>query len=80
MINGAQNAYGNALEALAARDFATASGFLKSAEKEFAGDADFRILSESVRLLLAVKEELFELENRNRQEIDSHGEKAEILG
>jgi len=80
MINRAENAYGHALEALSVRDYAIASGFLKSAEKEFAGDADFRILFESVRLLLAVKEELFELENKNRQEIDSHGEKAEILG
>ncbi len=55
-------AYYKALMALKSRDYRTAAGYLKSAENHFADSLEFRILLETTRLLLAVKEEIFELE------------------
>ena len=54
--------YNKALQALRNRDYQAASGFFKSAENQFADDLDFRILSEVTALLVAVKNEISEIE------------------
>lgn len=61
-VSNSEKAYYRALLALKNRNYRAASGFLKSAENQFADSIEFRILSETTRLLLAVKEEIFELE------------------
>jgi hypothetical protein len=61
-VNPGEKAYFQALQALCDRDFNAASGFFKLAENQFAENLEFRILSEATDLLLAVKEEIGELE------------------
>jgi hypothetical protein len=80
MLSNAEKAYMRALLALKKRDYATASGFFRSAENQFAESADFRILKETTELLLAVKEDIFELENSRIQieEIINHGKETEF--
>jgi hypothetical protein len=61
MLVDAQKAYWNALAAVESKEYSAALGFLKSAEIQFTADLDFRILKETVKLLLAVKNEIGEL-------------------
>ena len=51
-----------ALVALQNRDFATAMSYFRAAQNLVAKNADLRILSEATEMLLAVKDELRELE------------------
>ncbi len=66
MSNDPRKAYLRAVQSLKEKDYPATMGFLKSAEIQFADDIDFRILRETTRLLLAVKEEIFELDNNLR--------------
>jgi hypothetical protein len=61
-MNNASKAYYQALVALKNYDYTAASAFFKSAENQFADSLEFRILKETTDLLLAVKEEISELE------------------
>lgn len=63
MQTDARKAYLVAIRSLKEKNYQAAFGFLKSAEIQFADDLDFRILRETTRLLLAVKDEISELEN-----------------
>ncbi len=60
-----EESYNKALQALRNRDYQAASGFFKSAENQFANDLDFRILSEVTALLVAVKNEISEIEKND---------------
>lgn len=62
-MSNAERSYNQALQALREKDYYAAEGFFKSAENQFAENDEFRILYESTKLLLAVKEEISELEN-----------------
>ncbi len=62
MSPDSEKAYYKALLALQNRDFATASSYFKAAQNLVAENADLRILSEATEILLAVKDELRELE------------------
>jgi len=64
MLNDAQKAYLKALTALSNKDFRAAAGYLRIARNQFESSPDFRILDETTELLLAVKEEIFELEEK----------------
>ncbi len=50
--------YIEGLKALKNRDYDRALGYFKMTEKEFAENRDLRILSETVKLLLAVKNDI----------------------
>lgn len=80
MLSNAEKAYMRALLALKKQDYASASGFFRSAKNQFAESADFRILKETTELLLAVKEDIFELENGRIEieEIINHGKETEF--
>jgi hypothetical protein len=71
MLSDAEKAYSRGLEAIRKKDFRAAIGFFKSAENQFAENEEFRILFGSTELLLAVKDEIFELEN-NKIEIEEY--------
>jgi hypothetical protein len=60
-----EKAYYKAIQSLTDKDYSAVLGFLKAAEIQFADDHDFRILKGTTRLLLAVKDEIHELENAN---------------
>ncbi|MEW6014137.1 MAG: hypothetical protein AB1690_02320 [Candidatus Zixiibacteriota bacterium] len=62
MLNEGVKAYLRALTALKEKDYRTGVGYLKIAQNQFDNSPDFRILKETTELLLAVKEEIFELE------------------
>jgi len=63
MRTDAGKAYFSAFRTLKEKDYPATLGFLKSAEIQFADDLDFRILKETTRLLLAVKNEISGLKN-----------------
>ncbi len=63
MLTDAEKAYYKAMSSLKEKDYGGASAFLKIAENQFADEEDFRILNEATRLLLVVKDEIYELEN-----------------
>jgi hypothetical protein len=63
MLPDSEKAYYRALLALKNKEYREASGFFRMAENQFTNDPDFRILKEATALLLAVKDEIFELEN-----------------
>jgi hypothetical protein len=48
--------YPAALQAMKIGDYKAASAFFRDAEKDFAGNANFRILGEAVELIIAVRE------------------------
>jgi hypothetical protein len=77
-----ENHFRQALEALREKDYRAASGFFKAAENQFADNLDFRILSEVTALLVAVKEEINEIENEGFvvEEIFSDGQETELRG
>jgi hypothetical protein len=58
MNNDLHTAYLKAFNALRDKDYSGALDCLETAEKEFAGNPDFRILAEACRLILAVKSEI----------------------
>lgn len=62
MTPDSEKACFKALVALQNRDYATASSYFKTAQNLVAKNADLRILSEATEILLAVKDELRELE------------------
>jgi len=69
-----------ALDALKRKDYRAASAFFKSAENQFADRLDFRILNEVTDLLIAVKEEIAEIEKEEFivEEIYNHGQETEL--
>ena len=71
MLSDSEKAFSRALTALKNKDYREAAGFFKMAEIKFAENEEFRILFESTELLLAVKDEIFELEN-NKIEIEEY--------
>jgi len=66
MSNETGVSYSRAIQALKERNYTGAAGFLKAAENQFADNLEFRILSATAGLLLAVKEEINKLENSPR--------------
>jgi hypothetical protein len=82
MLNNVDKAYFRALQALRDKDYRAAAGFLKSAENQFADKPELRILREMTELLLAVKDEIFELENETIEieEILINGQETEFRG
>lgn len=82
MLNDAEKAYYRALQALKEKDYRAAAGFLKTTENQFAERPELRILSEATELLLAAKDEIYELENETIEieEILINGEETEFLG
>jgi len=81
MLNDTAKAYYRALQALREKDYRAAAGFLKTAENQFADRPELRILREATELLLAVKDEIFELENETIEieEILINGQETEFL-
>jgi len=63
MLTKEEKAYYQAIKALKEKNYTAASGFFRIAEKQFADREDFRILCETAGLLLAVKDEIYNLEN-----------------
>ena len=61
-MTSADRTYSEAMQSLRDRDFRSASDIFKSVENQFAENDEFRILYESLKLLMAVKEEIEELE------------------
>ena len=64
MLNKEEKAYCSAMSALKSEDYSTASVFFTDAEKQFAGNDDFSILQHTTDLLLAVKKEISDLEEK----------------
>ncbi|RME27323.1 MAG: hypothetical protein D6800_05230 [Candidatus Zixiibacteriota bacterium] len=58
MFDRAEKAYCLALQALKDKDYRTALTHLTTAEPRFRQDKDFRLLLETTRLLVAVKQKL----------------------
>ncbi len=77
-----EKSYSRALEALRNKNYRAASGFFKSVENQFADNLDFRILNEVTALLIAVKDEINEIENDGIivEEIFTDGQEAELRG
>jgi len=63
MLPDNEKSYYKALVALQNEDYLTASAYFKNAENLVAEDDDLRILHEATELLVAVKDEIAELEN-----------------
>jgi hypothetical protein len=76
-----ESAHLEALDALKRKDYSAASSFFKMSENQFADRLDFRILNEVTDLLLAVKEEIAEIEKEEFivEEIYNNGQKTELL-
>lgn len=62
MLPDIEKSYYKALVALQNDDYVTASGYFKNAENLVAEDDDLRILREATDLLVAVRNEIAELE------------------
>jgi hypothetical protein len=67
MLTKEEKAYYQAIKALKDRNYTAASGFFRVAEKQFTDNRDFRILRETTELLLAVKDEIYSLENEKTE-------------
>jgi len=82
MLNESEKASYRALLALKDRDYRAAAGFFKAAENQFTDNPELHILKEATELLLAVKDEIFEIEN-DRIEIEEmliNGKETEFRG
>jgi len=71
-----------AIKALRNKEYAVASEIFKTTENQFADNIDFRILKEVTALLLAVKNEIYEIEKNDFivEEIHTHGQETELRG
>ena len=85
MLNAAEKAYCLALQALKRRDYRQADQQFEQAAGFFADNQEFRLIRETNRLLVAVKEELGSLEREDvkrselyLEEVLTHGEKDEL--
>ena len=80
MLSETEKAYFKALQALKEKDYSGAAGFFRFAENQFADAPEFRILKETTELLIAVKEEIFGIENERIEieEILSDGQETEF--
>lgn len=65
MLSDSEKAVFKGLMALKNKDYPSASGFFRTAENQFADSIEFLILKETTDLLLAVKEEIVELEKES---------------
>ena len=70
MLSTAEKAYIGALQALSDKEYRRAAEYFEMAAPQFEGDPDFRILRESTRLLLTVKDELKRTRRREALEIE----------
>ena len=68
MLNPAEKAYFHALQSLKRHDYAQAAHYFNQAAPFFAENQEFILLRETTTLLVAVKEELQELETDKRDE------------
>lgn len=83
MLRPAEKAYCEALLALKRKDYAAALDRFDLAAPEFAESKEFNLYRETTRLLLAVKEKLAEIENKDKSNIEetiTHGEKTKLRG
>ncbi len=84
MLKAAEKAYFLALEALKRHEYRRADELFDQAAGFFADNAEFRLVRETTRLLVAVKEELGVVEedkSNERTEIEevmTYGEKDEL--
>ena len=85
MLKAAEKAYCLALEALKRRDYRQADQLFGQAAGFFADNQEFRLMRETTRLLVAVKEELgsWEPEGVKKsesyiEEVMTYGEKDEL--
>ena len=85
MLKAAEKAYCLALEALKRRDYRQADQMLQQASGFFADNEEFRLLRETTRLLVAVKEELGSSASEGVktselyiEEVMTYGEKDEL--
>jgi len=84
MLNAAEKAYCLALQALKRREYRRADKLFDQAAGFFADNREFRLVRETTRLLVAVKEELgsFESDESNErtelEEVLTYGEKDEL--
>jgi hypothetical protein len=81
-MNNSEESYNKALTALRNKDYKAASGFFKFVENQFADNLDLRILSEVTALLMAVKNEINEIEKDGFfvEEIYTDGQETKLLG
>ena len=84
MLNAAEKAYCLALQALKRREYSTADRLFDQAAGFFAENQEFRLVRETTRLLVAVKEELGTAESDKRierteiEELISYGKENEL--
>lgn len=85
MLKAAEKAYCLALEALKRRDYRQADQLFEQAAGFFADNQEFRLLRETTRLLVAVKEELGSSADEGVktselyiEEVMTYGEKDEL--
>lgn len=70
MLRVAEKAYSQALLALKRKDYAEAVRKFELAALEFTDNQEFELLHETTRLLVAVKDELTDIGNEDRLEIE----------
>lgn len=63
MLSETDKAYFKAMKALKNNDYPAAVGFFRTVENQLEVAPELRILKEAAELLLAVKDEIFEIEN-----------------
>jgi len=80
MLSETEKAYFKGLMALKERDYSGAAGFFRFAENQFADSPEFRILKETTELLIAVKDEIFDIENEGIEieEMLTDGQETEL--
>ncbi|HOD66235.1 MAG TPA: hypothetical protein PLR32_07720 [candidate division Zixibacteria bacterium] len=81
MLRPDEKAYCQALLALRQKDYRAALRFFDAAAPGFSDNREFSLYREATRLLLAVKDKLAELENKDTidtKETVTHGQETEL--
>lgn len=77
MLNTFEKAYLSALKALQNKDYALAADYFKQAAPHYKNNKEFNLYYETIRLLLAVKEQLADMDvnddNIKIEETFTHG-------
>lgn len=81
MLNSSEKAYCEALLALKNKDYRAASDHFDTAAPHFRDNREFNLLSETTKLLLAVKAERESLDSKDKIEIEevfSYGQEKNL--
>lgn len=70
MLNSGEKSYCAALLALKGKDYFSASEHFRKAAPYFENDREFNLYYETTRLLITVKQELAQLDHRDRDRIE----------